>query len=455
MKNILKVKIKDEIYAFDAERIEQILTPPFITPVPLSAKHILGIASIGGKIVRVIDMKELLYNSKISFNDNTKLLTMFGGDGFVVDEVLEMTEIDENQFEQSDNDLLEGIYKENKNIIQIINIDKVLSLNSILEFKPKTLSHINPKDENKIVVNESYKRVLFFKVNGEKFAVDIDILREIIYPPAITPVATSDSLGVITLRGEAINVLSINKILGFRNKKIDEKSRILIASDSKRVVGLLVDEVEEVKNIEVTQIEKLPNSDEIVEAVYKKDMVTLLSNFYIRKLIDNYYVEDEEEKKETLKENIVSEVAVFRIDNEEYAFDIDEVQEIIKYEEITPIPDVPDIVEGILNLRGAVIPVISLAKRLDLKENITDKTKIIVCDLDGDKIGFIVDDVSEILFVEDKYVSKAQSEEAIFDEVIDINDRIILKIKVKNLLDKESLEKIKIRAKNGEESIDS
>ncbi len=453
MDNILKVKIKNEVYGFDADKIEQIITPPFITSVPLSAKHILGITSINGKIIQVIDLNKILFNKKTSFISKTKLLTL-GNLGVVVDEVLEMIEIDNAEFEESDNELLIGIYKENNEIIQVIDVDKIFSLDSLIEFKPKNLTHLNQKEDNIQIISDEYKRVLFFKANNEMFALDIDILREIIYPPEITPVATSDCMGVITIRGEAINVLSINELLGFGNKEIDEKSRILIVSNDQRVVGLLVDEVDLVKNIEISQIETLPNSDEIVEAVYKKDMVTLISSSYIKRLIDDYYIEDDE-TKETVKENIVSEVAIFRVDNEEYAFDIDEVQEIIKYEEVTPIPDVPEIVEGIMNLRGIVIPVISLAKRLDLKERITDKTKIIVCNLNDEKIGFIVDDINDILFVEDKHISKAQSEEAIFDEVINFDDRIILKIKVKNLLDKELLEKIKIGTQNGKESIDS
>ncbi len=453
MDNILKVKIKDEIYGFDADKIEQILIPPSITPVPLVAEHILGIASIDGKIIQVIDLNRVLFNEKISLTAKTKLLTI-GNLGVVVDEVLEMIELDDAEFEESENELLLGIYKENNEIVQIMDTDKIFSLKSLMEFKPKVLTHLDQKNNNSEEISDEYKRVLFFKANNEMFAIDIDILREIIYPPQITPVATSECMGVITLRGEAINILSMNNILGFENKKIDENSRILIVSHDQRVVGFLVDEVDLVKNIEISQIEKIPNSNEIVEAVYKKDMVTLVSSSYIRRLIDDYYIEDEE-TKETLKENIVSEVAIFRVDNEEYAFDIDEVQEIIKYEDVTPIPDVPDIVEGIMNLRGVVIPIILLAKRLGLKEQITDKTKIIVCNLNDEKIGFIVDDINDILFVEDKYISKAKSDEAVFDEVINFDDRIILKIKVRNLLDEELLEKIKIGTQNGEENLNS
>ena len=452
MENILKVKIQNEIYGFDADKIDQILIPPSITPVPITDEHILGIASIGGKIIEVIDLSKVLYNKKLAFSKKTKLLKLKKA-SVVVDEVLEMVEINENEFEESDNELLIGIYKENGDIVQVIDIDKILSLKSLIKFTPKQLTHIQQKEQNSQILNDAVKRVLFFKANNEKFMIDIDILREIIYPPEITPIAKSECLGVITLRDEAINVLSMNELLGFE-KNFNKNNRILIANFQNNSIGLLVDEVEAVKNIEISEIENLPNKDEIVEAVYKKELSSLISSNYLRSLIEKYAIEDED-KKEVVKENIVSEIAVFKIANEEFAFDIDEVQEIIKYEEITPIPDVPEIVEGILNLRGVVIPIISLAKRLDLKETITNKTKIIVCNFDESKIGFIVDDVSEILFVEDKFISKAESEEAIFDEVINLDDRIILKIKVKNLLDKEILEKIKIGVESGEENTDS
>jgi len=245
-------------------------------------------------------------------------------------------------------------------------------------------------------------------------------------------------------------------LLGFSHKEPDEKSRALIAYHKGKAIALLVDEVEEVKNLENSALEPMIGgvAGEIIEQVYKeKDSVSsIISADYIRKLVREYYIESEENSDNELKgseETDVSEIAVFKVGDEEYAFDIEEVQEIIRYDTITPVPEAPGFMEGILNLRGSVIPVISLPDRLGFGYEVTDKTKIVVCSVGNEKIGFIVDDVNEILFVEDAYISKAVSEESLFEEVINLDDgkRVILKIRVGNLLDEEILEQIKMMEK--------
>ena len=88
----------------------------------------------------------------------------------------------------------------------------------------------------------------------------------------------------------------------------------------------------------------------------------------------------------------------FRIGNEEFGVDILNVQEINKMTEITKIPNSPDFVEGVINLRGRVIPVVDLRTRLGLTKKEHDKdTRIIVVEIEKRTIGFIVDAVSEVL----------------------------------------------------------
>jgi purine-binding chemotaxis protein CheW len=88
----------------------------------------------------------------------------------------------------------------------------------------------------------------------------------------------------------------------------------------------------------------------------------------------------------------------FKIGDEEYGVDILLVQEINKITQITEVPNSPDFVEGVINLRGRVIPIIDLRVRLNLEKKSYDKdTRIIVVELEHKTIGFIVDAVSEVL----------------------------------------------------------
>jgi purine-binding chemotaxis protein CheW len=206
-----------------------------------------------------------------------------------------------------------------------------------------------------------------------------------------------------------------------------------------------------VEDVDKNLIEKMPENfkDSDVEAVYKGEkIVSILSKSFIANLIRKYHIKEEnnETQKDEIKELNMKELAVFKIDNEEYAFDIKNVQEIIKYSETTPIPEAPMYVEGLFNLRGSIIPIISLQERLGFEKKLDDKTKIIVCNLKDEKVGFIVDDVSDIMFIDDKNISKTSNKEAIFDEVITLDDgkRVILNINLDTLIDDESIEEIKM-----------
>jgi len=92
------------------------------------------------------------------------------------------------------------------------------------------------------------------------------------------------------------------------------------------------------------------------------------------------------------------QLVTFRIADEEYGVDISAVREINKMVQITRLPNSPDFVEGIINLRGHVIPVIDLRKRLGLEKLDRDKdTSIVVIDISGNTFGFLVDEVKEVL----------------------------------------------------------
>lgn len=88
----------------------------------------------------------------------------------------------------------------------------------------------------------------------------------------------------------------------------------------------------------------------------------------------------------------------FNIGSEEFGVDILKVQEINRMVEITRVPQAPSYVEGVINLRGKVIPIVDLRKRFNLEVKEYDKnTRIVVVDISGNIMGMVVDSVSEVL----------------------------------------------------------
>ncbi|RJP61422.1 MAG: purine-binding chemotaxis protein CheW [Ignavibacteriales bacterium] len=100
----------------------------------------------------------------------------------------------------------------------------------------------------------------------------------------------------------------------------------------------------------------------------------------------------------------------FKIGKEEFGVDILKVQEIIKIISITKVPNSPHFVEGVINLRGRVIPIIDLRVRLGMEKKIhTNDTRIVVVELGGKIVGFIVDEVNEVLRIS-KSITEAPPE---------------------------------------------
>ncbi len=133
------------------------------------------------------------------------------------------------------------------------------------------------------------------------------------------------------------------------------------------------------------------------------------------------------------------QLVTFRIGNEEFAVDIRKVQEINKTIKITKIPNAPSYVEGVVNLRGKIIPIVSLRRKLGLDQAAYDKTtRIMVADVQGQVLGFVVDSVSEVLRIHDPKIEPAPgitngSNSSYVEGVINLEDRILM------LLDLEAL----------------
>ena len=104
------------------------------------------------------------------------------------------------------------------------------------------------------------------------------------------------------------------------------------------------------------------------------------------------------------------QIVVFKLLEHEFGMDIIKVLEIQNYESIRPVPEVPDYIEGIINVRGVVFTILNLPKRLNLplQENLSH-SKLILMNLKDNRVGFIVDSVSEILTVETMHIEESST----------------------------------------------
>ena len=150
-----------------------------------------------------------------------------------------------------------------------------------------------------------------------------------------------------------------------------------------------------------------------------------------------------------LKESSVSEaigtiqLVSFRLDQEEYGIEITKVQEIILMGDITRVPQTPEYIKGLINLRSTVIPILDLRLRFGLKwEGATDKTRIMVVNVGGKTIGIIVDAVSEVLRISQEQVAPPPPTVAglgrdYLTGLVKLEKRLLILLDIDKILDKE------------------
>ncbi|NOX18822.1 MAG: purine-binding chemotaxis protein CheW [Chlorobi bacterium] len=150
-------------------------------------------------------------------------------------------------------------------------------------------------------------------------------------------------------------------------------------------------------------------------------------------------------------ENEILQLVSFKLGKEEFGVDILKVQEINRMLEITEMPNAPEFVEGIVNLRGRIITVVDLKKRLRLPIKPHDNTtRIIVVELHGKTVGFIVDEVSEVLRIESSITEPPPEMVAGIDadyitSVAKLENRLLILLDLNKILsfeEKEELESV-------------
>lgn len=141
------------------------------------------------------------------------------------------------------------------------------------------------------------------------------------------------------------------------------------------------------------------------------------------------------------------EYVIFRLADESYGIDIDFVENIEKHTDITRVPYTEKYIQGVINLRGNIIPVINVRKRFKLEDKSADKdSRIMIINLNDLKVGLLVDASSEVLQIEDESIEPAPSVTGADDDYVSEigkdNGRIIMIIDLEKLLELEELEEL-------------
>lgn len=158
-------------------------------------------------------------------------------------------------------------------------------------------------------------------------------------------------------------------------------------------------------------------------------------------------VELTQERKQ--KTGIERQIIIFKLSDEEFGVDINEVREIIRVEQITKIPNTASYIKGVINLRGGIIVVLDLAMKLNLPAKKSDKnSRIIIIEINNNTVGMIVDYATEVIRIDTSQIEPAP---AIIKQKIDaeyiegvgvLGERLLILLDLAKLLEAKEIEQI-------------
>jgi len=144
-------------------------------------------------------------------------------------------------------------------------------------------------------------------------------------------------------------------------------------------------------------------------------------------------------------ENKPLEVLAFRLGEEEYGVDILKVQEIREHDPVTRIANAPDFIEGVVNLRGTIVPIIDLRRRFHFGAGGNDRfTVVVILNIAGRVVGMVVDSVSDVVRLDPADIRPAPQMGSAFDTDFllglgTVDERMLILLDIERLLSSEEL----------------
>ncbi|QTA88031.1 chemotaxis protein CheW [Desulfonema magnum] len=382
---LVSFKVAQDEYAFDIDKVSEIINITEITAVPNVPSYVRGLFTIRNHLLPIIDLRELL-----------GLPSLISERHDAIDRAVKR----------------HGEWAEN--------------LKHVVEAGAHFTGNMNPKETVFGIWLETYKtssieiEAIIKRLKKNRWELynsgaEVLELRKTSKPEAMAFFSEriSPQLKIVTdIMAELKSALE--------GHILEDQRALMVESDS-MTIGYLVDWVDEVLRIPISVIDETPvvasSGRKEVKAVAKlnkgerlimiMDESALVSRETSRALSEQIRKEEAVEKgdakdseKKSLAQQTMDEeqLVTFTINTEEYGIRIMQVQEINRITEITTVPRAPYFVDGMTNLRGNVIPVINIRKLFALEDrDVEDRTRIIIVDIGGNKTGLRVDQVNEVL----------------------------------------------------------
>ncbi|MFC3225770.1 chemotaxis protein CheW [Marinibaculum pumilum] len=446
--------VGQEAFAVPLGQVKEIIRMPALTRLPLAPPAVEGIANLRGGVLPVIGLRRVFGFGDSAHDEATRVVVLDIGRaaGIVVDSMSAVRAVDEERIEDAsrisssvDSDLLTGVIKDvadkdgTKRMVMVLDIERLVArecavrgVDAAAGAAATVTEMLAQSAEVRGGQAEVIRQFVSFEVDGQEYALPIEDVQEIVHAPsdiARVPNAPSSVVGMVTMRNRVLPILSLRELFGLEPKPIGEDDRVVVVSPAATghsvTVGVVTDTVKEVLRIGSSVIDPMPamlsaqhNMEELTAVCRLNDGKRLVSIISAEKMFDRSAmrqaiasVSEHDDRAENGSEEAIDmqddrngavveeeQLVVFKLADEEYGVAIDAVQEIVRVpESLTRVPNTPAFIEGVINLRGTVIPLVDQRRRFGLPGlERNERQRIVVFTVRGIRTGFIVDSVTEV-----------------------------------------------------------
>jgi purine-binding chemotaxis protein CheW len=441
-RHFLTFRLDDRLYGVSAAEVAEVIPTPTVVRIPQSPAGLMGLANLRGAIIPVASGRRLLGQGNGDIPKGGRAIVLNGTFpiAFAVDEVSELLEVSDVDVHQSSADadqlpgeLLNGSFQPptGRQLIKVLDIPSLLKAAIVLEERPQRRRGAHFATQGMIAEqvepHVSLQKLVSFMVAEQEYALPLQAIQEInSAPETVTSVPQDEALvlGVTNFRDQALPLLSLRGLLGFPPNSDLVRQKVAVTTARGHLFGLVVDEMGSIIAADETRIDPIPNvlaarsgGESRIAAIYRgvgdQRLVSILSP-------DQIFGDDVMQRLSTMQQasqadtvttakSEMRQFIVFRLGAEEFALPIEAVEEVARApDSLARVPNTPKFLEGVINLRGQVLPVVDQRKRFSMPppSGVAGR-RLVVVRTKRHLAGIIVDSASDVLRVAGDEIASA------------------------------------------------
>jgi purine-binding chemotaxis protein CheW len=444
--------------AVPAETVAEVIRRPRLTRVPHAPPSLLGLTQLRGAPVPVVSLARLLGGEDAPATAASRLLLIDAAEPLAVS----VDEVGSLSAGAVDGRARAGqVYLDGEAAAKLVDIIELLQRDFAGVARRQGGAAVAADSEAAPeAAREARIALMTFDIAGQAYALPLEQVAEVLVMPArvsALPGAEAAVIGVAPHRGRLLPLVGLRSLLGLAGA-YGADAQIVITQLGGSTIGFVVDRLGSILRVDPAAIAPTPSvlnrgaGEAQIQSICRlpdgRGLVSMLSaeRLFRDETVAQILAEATQEEVEDMTDETsraVEPFVVFALGDEEYGLPLAAVEEVVSLpERLTRAPRAPDFVEGLINLRGKIVPVIDQRRRFQAPDDASRRRRrLIVTTVDDRPAAFIVDRVAEIVSVPADRITAtpdlAADTARLFDRVATfaVGDRMILLVDPKALLD--------------------